>query len=79
MKHPSARLAFDYSECFEDVKKPFAQYSNVQIIRGTVRMTLPHVESNPIAYLSIDMNCAEPEIAAAEFFWDKISAGECWF
>jgi len=38
-------------------------------------MTLRHVESNQIAYLSIDMNCAEPEIATAEFFWDKISAG----
>jgi len=75
MKHSSAPLAFDYSECFEDVKKTFAQYSNVKIIRGTVPMTLPHVESNRIAYLSIDMNCAEPEIAAAEFFWDKISAG----
>jgi hypothetical protein len=75
MKHSSAPLAFDYSECFEDVKKTFAQYSNVQIIRRTVPMTLRHVESNRIAYLSIDMNCAESEIAAADFFWDKISAG----
>jgi O-methyltransferase len=75
MKHSSAPLAFDYSECFEDVKKTFAQFPNVQIIRGTVPMTLRHVESNRIAYLSIDLNCAEPEIAAAEFFWDKISAG----
>jgi O-methyltransferase len=75
MKHSSAPLAFDYSECFEDVKKTFAQYANVQIIRGTVPMTLPQVESNRIAYLSTDMNCAEPEIAAAEFFWGKIIAG----
>src|SRR5271169_980184 len=75
MKHSSAPLAFDYSECFEDVKKSFAQFPNVRIIRGTVPMTLQHVESNRIAYLSIDMNCAEPEIAAAEFFWDKMSAG----
>jgi len=75
MKHFSAPLAFNYSECFEEVKKTFAHFSNVQIIRGTVPMTLRHVESNQIAYLSIDMNCAEPEIATAEFFWDKISAG----
>jgi len=75
MKCSSAPLAFEYAECFEDVKKTFAQFSNVQIIRGTVPMTLRHVESKQIAYLSIDMNCAKPEIASAEFFWDKMSAG----
>lgn len=75
MKHSSAPLEFGYSECFEDVKKTFAQFSNVRIIRGTVPKTLRDVESDRIAYLSIDMNCAEPEIAAAEFFWDKISPG----
>jgi O-methyltransferase len=75
MMHSSANLPFEYSECFEAVKQTFAQFSNVRVIRGIVPNTLSDVDSERIAYLSIDMNCAEPEIAAAEFFWDKISAG----
>ncbi len=34
---------------------------------------LEQVNTDKVAYLSIDMNCAEPEIAAAEFFWDKLA------
>jgi O-methyltransferase len=75
MKSTSAHLPFGYSECFEAVRQTFAQFSNVRVIRGIVPKTLADVDSNRIAYLSIDMNCVEPEIAAAEFFWDKISAG----
>jgi hypothetical protein len=75
MKSTSAQLAFGYSECFEAVQQTFAQFPNVRVIRGIVPKTLTEVDSNQIAYLSIDMNCVEPEIAAAEFFWDKISAG----
>jgi hypothetical protein len=28
-----------------------------------------------VAYLHIDMNCAEPEVAALTHFWDKLAAG----
>jgi O-methyltransferase len=75
MTRASPDLPFEYSECYEDVKQTFAQFTNVRVIRGIVPNTLSDVDSERIAYLSIDMNCAEPEIAAAEFFWDKISAG----
>jgi O-methyltransferase len=75
MTRSSAALPLEYSECFEAVKQTFAQFPNVRVIRGIVPNTLPDVDSERIAYLSIDMNCAEVEIAAAEFFWDKISAG----
>jgi O-methyltransferase len=73
MKQSSAALPFDYTECFEAVKQTFAQFSNVRVIRGVVPNTLANVESDRVAYLSIDMNCVEPEIAAAEFFWERIS------
>lgn len=36
---------------------------------------MPLVPSNTIAYLSIDMNCAYPEVKAMEFFWDKLVPG----
>lgn len=63
-----------YEECYEAVKKTFGGY-NVDVIRGTVPDTLAQVKAERVAYLSIDMNCIEPEIAAAEFFWDKLSSG----
>jgi len=47
----------------------------VRIIRGVIPQTLPQVDSERLAYLSIDLNCAAPEIAAAEFFWDRLVPG----
>lgn len=64
-----------YQECYESVKETFRQFENVIIIRGTVPDTLSEVKSTKVAYLSIDMNCVEPEIAAADFFWEKLVSG----
>lgn len=63
-----------YEECYDAVRKTFGGY-NVEVIRGTVPDTLTQVKAERVAYLSIDMNCIEPEIAAAEFFWDKLASG----
>jgi len=64
-----------YSECYEDVLATFKPFQNVKIIRGTVPDTLPEVPASKIAYLSIDMNCVEPEISALRYFWGKIVRG----
>lgn len=64
-----------YDDCYEFVRDLFKEFGNVVIIRGTVPDTLPLVEARKVSYLSIDMNCAAPEIAAAEFFWDKLVSG----
>jgi len=64
-----------YEECYERVCRTFAAYPNVRIIRGAVPETLGQVAARKVAYLSIDMNCLVPEIAAAEFFWDKMVSG----
>ncbi len=64
-----------YEECYEAVKKTFEPYPNYKIIRGPVPDTLPQCKAEKISYLSIDMNIAEPEIAAANFFWDKMVTG----
>ncbi|OGJ87120.1 MAG: hypothetical protein A2268_15075 [Candidatus Raymondbacteria bacterium RifOxyA12_full_50_37] len=69
------RKAGGYSECFEAVNATFKPFSNVQIVRGRVPETLSQVQSEKVCYLSIDMNITEPEIAAAEFFWDKLVSG----
>jgi O-methyltransferase len=65
----------EYSECYDDVVKTFAPFPNAIVVRGKVPDTLSQVPSQRICYLSIDMNVMEPEIAAAEFFWDKLSSG----
>ena len=63
-----------YEECFDAVVETFKGF-NVEIIRGTIPDTLDKVKTDKVCYLSIDMNCAAPEIAAAQFFWDKLVSG----
>jgi O-methyltransferase len=64
-----------YQECYDDVVATFRDWPRVKIVRGTVPDTLPQVTADKVAYLSIDMNCVEPEIAAIEYFWDKLVRG----
>lgn len=64
-----------YEECYETVKETFRDFPNVKIIRGPVPETLPQVDATKISFLSLDMNCVMPEIAAVEFFWDKLVKG----
>ena len=64
-----------YRECYREVRETFKDFANVHIIRGKVPETLAQVGADKICYLSLDMNCAEPEIAAAEFFWDRLASG----
>lgn len=63
-----------YSNVYEQVVKTFAPF-NAKIIRGMVPDTLPECTAEKICYLSIDMNCVAPEIAAMHYFWDKLVKG----
>ncbi|AXY77095.1 hypothetical protein D3H65_25325 [Paraflavitalea soli] len=63
-----------YKNVYESVIKTF-KYDNVNIIKGAVPGTLSQCDAKKIAYLSIDMNNVEPEIAAAEYFYDKVVPG----
>jgi O-methyltransferase len=65
----------EYEPCYDAVLKTFGPYSNVEIIKGTVPDTLPKVKAERIAFLSLDMNTRDPEIAAAECFWDRMVSG----
>lgn len=69
------RRSGTYEECYETVRKTFSHYENVVIIKGIIPDSLPQAKPEKVCYLSIDMNCAEPEIAAAEYFWDKMVSG----
>lgn len=62
-----------YEECFADVQREFSGMPFVKLFRGSVPDSL--VDVGPVAFLSIDMNCAAPEIAAAKFFWPRLCPG----
>jgi O-methyltransferase len=67
--------AYRYTECFEQVRETFAPFLNAVLVRGAIPSTLTQVTSQQVAFLSIDMNCVEPEITAAEYFWDRMVPG----
>jgi O-methyltransferase len=64
-----------YTDSYSQVVKTFDAFSFVKIIRGQVPETLSQVSADKIAFLSIDMNSIVPEIAALNYFWDKIVPG----
>lgn len=64
-----------YSECFELAKHNFNAFPNAVLVRGKVPGSLDNVEIGNVCYLHLDMNIAEPEIAALRHFWDKLAVG----
>jgi O-methyltransferase len=64
-----------YEECYEVARANFAPYHRTHLMRGLVPDTLPSVKIDQVCYLSIDMNIVYPEIAALEYFWDKLVPG----
>jgi Macrocin-O-methyltransferase (TylF) len=62
-------------DLYDNAVRNFSEFKNVEIIRGSVPSTLLTADIGSVAYLSIDMNNATPEIAAANYFWDKLQPG----
>jgi hypothetical protein len=60
---------------YDIVIDKFAKFPNVRIVRGAVPDTLAQIHTTRVAYLSLDMNIAFPEIAAARHFWPMLSPG----
>lgn len=64
-----------YSSCYDEVVKTFGPYPGARIIRGAVPDALSMIDAEQLAFLSIDMNSAEPEIAALRQLWPRLVAG----
>jgi len=64
-----------YGDCYAEVVARFAPYRGAVIVRGRVPETLAQIDSAEIAFLSIDMNNAAPEVAAVRQLWPRLSAG----
>ena len=57
------------------VRANFAQWRNVRIVEGSVPQTLAQVDAAKVAFLHLDMNCSAPEVAALEYFWERLVPG----
>ena len=70
-----ALAAGSYSCDVEQVRQNFSQWPSAVVIQGAVPDVLAQFDDIRVAFLHIDMNCAMPERAALEFFWDRLSSG----
>jgi len=71
----SALAAGAYVTDIESVRRNFSSWRNVRIVRGAVPGVLPDIDASQVALLHLDMNCAYPERAALEFFWERMPPG----
>jgi len=65
----------NYTDCYDQAVANFAEFSNVEIIRGSIPLTLPRADTHAVCFLHIDMNNVIPEVAAIEYFWDRLVPG----
>jgi hypothetical protein len=73
-----AKLAIEaggYVTDVDRIRANFAEWPSAIVVQGAVPEILERVEFGKVAFLHIDMNCALPERAALEFFWDRLSPG----
>jgi hypothetical protein len=64
-----------YETSLARVRSNFAEWPNAVVVPGTVPDILPALNIASVAFLHIDMNCAYPERAALEYFWNRLSPG----
>lgn len=72
----SAQWAYkEAGDTHDAVQKRFAGMSNVVVVRGRVPDVLSSIPFNRIGLIYLDLNCAAPERAAAEYLWDRVIPG----
>lgn len=64
-----------YVRDVESVARNFSEWPRARIVAGSIPGTLGQVDAAAIAFLHIDLNCAPPEVAALEHFWERLSPG----
>ena len=60
---------------FDNVKKRFAAFPNVKVVKGFVPQILDEVSPETISLLHIDLNNAPAEIGALDRLFDRVSPG----
>ena len=74
--NPQGHVFADQKEgLYERVCARFADYPRVHLIRGLLPESFAQGMPSKIAYLHIDLNQAEPEIAVLEALFDRVVSG----
>ncbi|UWZ86378.1 TylF/MycF family methyltransferase [Occallatibacter riparius] len=73
--HAAELNAVSYFDCYDVARSNFAPFPNARLVRGVLPDSLATAQIERIAYLSIDLNNAAPEIASIERLWPKLSPG----
>jgi hypothetical protein len=64
-----------YVHDLQRIRSNFAEWNQAKLVVGIVPDILHEIHSNVIAFLHLDMNAANPERAALEYFWPRLSNG----
>lgn len=64
-----------YVSGVESVKSNFSEWKNVKIIEGSIPEILKECKSEKVVFLHLDLNCSAPEVAALDYFWDRLVPG----
>ena len=64
-----------YTQNLKEVEDNFAEWKNIKFVVGSIPQTLQKITSKQIAFLHIDLNCTEPEVAALDYLWPKLVCG----
>jgi hypothetical protein len=64
-----------YVTDLDRVHSNFSEWPSAIVVQGSVPEVLPSLDIGAVAFLHLDMNCAYPERAAIEFFWERLSPG----
>ncbi len=57
------------------VIKNFTEWPSARVIVGAIPKTLSQCPSRKVAFIHIDMNCSQPEVAALRYFWPLMAPG----
>lgn len=71
------RIHSVYQGTYEKAVELFSEFHNAKVVKGYIPDILykANPPSGKIAYLHIDLNCAIPEVAAVEYYWDMLVTG----
>ena len=64
-----------YVTDLESIRRNFRGWPGIEIVKGVVPDILPRVAADRVAFLHLDMNCAQPEVDALRYFWNRLSPG----
>jgi methyltransferase family protein len=70
-----ALAASSYVTDLARVRANYSEWPSAVVVQGAIPEVLPALDIGAVAFLHIDMNCAYPERAALEFFWNHLSPG----